>query len=45
MTDSHGSGGPVARPGPGMLSLEHLRTAVSAGGIGTVTLAFTRHAE
>ena len=41
MTDSHGSGGPVAKPRPGMLSLEHLRTAVGAGEIDTVTLAFT----
>jgi glutamine synthetase len=41
MTDSHGSGGPVARPRPGMLSLEQLRTAVGAGEIDTVTLAFT----
>ena len=41
MTDSHGSGGPVARLRPGMLSLEQLRTAVGAGEIDTVTLAFT----
>ncbi len=41
MTDSHGSGGTFAKPRPGMLSLEQLRTAVGAGEIDTVTLAFT----
>ena len=41
MTDSHGSGGTFAKPRPGMLSMEQLRTAVGAGEIDTVTLAFT----
>jgi glutamine synthetase len=39
MAESHGKGGVAARPG--MLSMEQLRTAVSAGEIDTVTLAFT----
>jgi glutamine synthetase len=41
MTDSHGAGADAARPRPGMLTLEQLRTAVDAGEIDTVTLAFT----
>ena len=41
MTDSHGSGGTFAKSRPGMLSMEQLRTAVGAGEIDTVTLAFT----
>ncbi|HET7013996.1 MAG TPA: glutamine synthetase family protein [Streptosporangiaceae bacterium] len=38
MTDSHGTG---ATRRPGMLSLEQLQAAVTAGEIDTVTLAFT----
>src|SRR5215468_9662317 len=39
MTNSHGTGGSVPRPG--MLSLADLRAAGGAGEVDTVTLAFT----